>query len=83
VAVNRPAVEDTARMLASDRIDGLFQGLSFTRREGRAGGLDSLVQEIWRAFLISMALALIAEGLLCLPDRRRSQAAAAPLGAAA
>lgn len=83
VAVNRPAVEDTARMLASDRIDGLFQGLSFARREGRAGGLDSLVQEIWRAFLISMVLALIAEGLLCLPDRRRSQAAAAPLGAAA
>ena len=83
VAVNRPAVEDAARILAEDRIDGLFQGLSFARREGRAGGFDSLVQEIWRAFLVSMVLALIAEGLLCLPDRRRSQAAASPLGAAA
>jgi hypothetical protein len=83
VAVNRPAAEDAARILPSDRVDGLFNGLSFTRREGRAGGFDSLVQEIWRAFLISMALALIAEGLLCLPDRRRSQAAAAPFGAAA
>jgi len=83
VAVNRPAVEDTARIVAGDRIDGLFKGLSFARREGRAGGLDSLVQEIWRAFLISMLVALIAEGLLCLPDRRRSSAAAAPLGAAA
>jgi len=82
VAVNRPAAEDAARILPSDRVDGLFNGLSFTRREGRAGGFDSLVQEIWRAFLISMALALIAEGLLCLPDRRRSQAAAAPFGAA-
>jgi hypothetical protein len=25
------------------------------------------VQEIWRAFLIAMVLALLGEGLLCLP----------------
>ncbi len=85
VAVNRPVVEDTARILPADRVDGLFQGLSFARQEGRAGGTDSLVQEIWRAFLISMVLALIGEGLLCMPSRQPARAApnASPFGAAA
>ena len=85
VAVNRPVAEDTARILPADRVDGLFQGLSFTRQDGRAGGTDSLVQEIWRAFLIAMVLALIGEGLLCMPSRRSSRSApdASPFGAAA
>jgi hypothetical protein len=84
-AVNRPLAEDAARMLAADRIDGLFQGLPFSRQEGRPGGGDSLVQEIWRAFLIAMMLALIGEGLLCMPSRRPARAApsASPFGAAA
>jgi hypothetical protein len=67
VAVNRPAEEDAGRIAADDRIDGLFRDLSYTRLTGTAGSTDSLVQEIWRAFLIAMVLALIAEGLLCLP----------------
>jgi hypothetical protein len=85
VAVNRPAAEDTARVLPADRVDGLFQGLSFARQDGRAGGTDSLVQEIWRAFLIAMVLALIGEGLLCMPSRPTARAApdASPFGAAA
>lgn len=85
VAVNRPAAEDQARSLPADRVDGLFQGLMFSRQDGRAGGADSLVQEIWRAFLIAMVLALIGEGLLCMPGRQRTRAApdASPFGAAA
>jgi hypothetical protein len=82
VAVNRPAAEDTAGSVAAERIDGLFRGLSFTRITGTAGRTDSLVQEIWRAFLIAMLLALVAEGLLSLP-RRRAAAAPAALEAAA
>ncbi|MFM7107405.1 MAG: BatA domain-containing protein [Planctomycetaceae bacterium] len=77
VAVNRPAAEDAARVLADDRIDGLFRGLSFTRISGTAGRADSLVQEIWRAFLIAMLVALIAEGILCLPRPRQARPAAA------
>lgn len=77
VAVNRPAAEDAGRVAASERIDGLFRGLSVTRITGRAGGTDSLVQEIWRAFLIAMLLALVVEGLLSLPRRRLP----APVGA--
>jgi hypothetical protein len=45
---------------------------------GRAGHTESLVQEIWRALLIAMLLALVAEGLLCLPRRPQP---AAPAGA--
>ena len=67
VAVNRPAAEDAARIAADERIDGLFRDLTFARITGKAGSTDSLVQEIWRAFLIAMVLALVVEGLLCLP----------------
>jgi hypothetical protein len=69
VAVNRPLAEDVSATLADDRVDGLFGGLSFARVAGRAGRGDSLVQEIWRAFLIATVLALIGEGLLSLPGR--------------
>jgi hypothetical protein len=82
VAVNRPAAEDTAGIVAAERIDSLFRGLSFNRIAGTAGRTDSLVQEIWRAFLIAMLLALVAEGLLSLP-RRRPAAALAAVEAAA
>jgi len=67
VAVNRPVAEDTAEIANDGRIDEVFGDLPFARLVGKAGNSDSLVQEIWRAFLISMMIALIAEGLLCLP----------------
>jgi hypothetical protein len=77
VAVNRPAAEDAAAIEPDDRVDELFGGLSFARISGTAGSTDSLVQEIWRAFLIAMVLALIAEGLLSLPHRRDDAARSA------
>jgi predicted nucleic acid-binding protein len=67
MAVNRPAAEDAGRIAADDRIDGLFRDLTYSRLAGTAGSTDSLVQEIWRAFLIAMVLALAVEGLLCMP----------------
>jgi len=78
VAVNRPLAEDAAAVASAERIDGLFRGLAYTRVEGRAGRGDSIVQEIWRAFLIAMLLALVGEGLLSLPRRRVASAPAAP-----
>ena len=81
VAVNRPAAEDAARILPDERIDQLFGGLPFTRVAGRAGSEGSLVQEIWRLFLVSMLLALIGEAILCLPKRvqpKRGQPALRP-----
>lgn len=73
VAVNRPPAEDTARVAAVERIDSLFRGLSFSRIAGQAGVSDSIVQEIWRAFLIAMLIALVVEGLLSLPRQRVAQ----------
>lgn len=70
IAVNRPLAEDAATVASPERIDSLFRGLTYTRVAGRAGRGDSIVQEIWRAFLIAMLLALIGEGLLSLPRRR-------------
>ena len=86
VAVNRPAAEDSSMVVADERIDGLFRGLSFGRLTGTAGDTTSLVQEIWRAFLIAMLAALVAEGLLSLPRPAAADRAAKlprPLEAAA
>jgi len=69
VAVNRPAAEDAAAIVADRDVDQLFQGLSFTRFEQKTGGIGNIVEEIWRLFLMALVLALIAEGLLCLPRR--------------
>ena len=83
VAVNRPAAEDAGRPLDDARIDGLFAGLPLRRIEGVAGRDGSLVQEIWRAFLVATVLALIGEGLLGMPTRRRAAVAGPRLEAAA
>src|SRR5262249_25006180 len=53
LAVNRPAVEDEARVLGDSRLNELFKGLDFARVDDQAGSLNSLVQEIWRAFLVA------------------------------
>ena len=78
VAVNRPVAEDTAAVLSDERIDGLFRGLSYARISGEARGGESVVQEIWRAFLIAMLVALVAEGILSLPRRSQPAGVARP-----
>lgn len=77
VAVNRPPREDAAPVVPDDQIGKLFQGLSFSRFEQQAGGFGNLVEEVWRAFLVALLLALSAEGLLSLPPRGLQTAAAA------
>lgn len=67
VALNRSASEDHATVLADARVTDLFQGLDFTRVDDKAGNLASLIQEIWRLFLVAMMIALIVEAALCLP----------------
>ncbi len=67
LAVNRPAVEDDARVLNDAQLAELFRNLKFSRVDDRAGSLGSLIQEIWRAFLIAMLVSLVVEAALCLP----------------
>jgi hypothetical protein len=69
LALNRAAVEDQSPVLPEPRLAELFRGLDFSRVDDQAGNLTSLIQEIWRAFLLAMLVALIAEAILCLPRR--------------
>lgn len=71
LAVNRPLAEDDVRFLADPRVADLFRGLSFSRVDDRAGNLTSLIQEIWRAFMAAMLIALVLEAALCLPKVAR------------
>ena len=74
LAVNRPAAEDGAAVLADDRVAGLFRGLDFARVDDREGSFGALVQEVWRMFLIAMMTALVVEAVLCLPKKLSPQA---------
>lgn len=69
LAVNRSVAEDAAPVLADRAVAELFQGLDFARVDDRAGSLGSLIQEIWRVFLVAMIGALLVEAGLCLPKR--------------
>ncbi len=71
LAVNRPAEEDAAKVAADERIAGLFRGLDFSRVDVQAGGLGSLIQEIWGLFLTIMMVAMVVEAALCLPKKVR------------
>ncbi|MEO0417030.1 MAG: hypothetical protein AAF226_18995, partial [Verrucomicrobiota bacterium] len=62
--------EHAADALAKEKVSTLFAGLNYRLVEDSVVSRRSLASEIWRAFLIIMALALIAEAFLCLPEKR-------------
>jgi hypothetical protein len=70
-ALNRPPGEDQPGVLTSVTLGELFAGLDHRVLTESLGSGRSLTNEIWRTFLVAMALALIAEALLCLPTRSR------------
>ncbi len=70
VAINRGVDEDAPAMVTDAKLQTLFGGLDFSRVDDTAGNLRSLVQEIWRLFLVLMIIAMIVEAALCLPRRR-------------
>ena len=72
IALNRPPGEDQPETLTPTAVNDLFAGLDFsvvndTLEDGR-----SLTNEVWRTFLILVALALIGEAILCMPARREA-----------
>ncbi len=71
LAVNRAAAEAQTPVLGDAQVAGLFRGLDFDRVDDRAGSIGSLIQEIWRMFLIAMMGAMVAEAALCLPKLAR------------
>lgn len=69
IAINRSAGEDVATIVPAERVEMLFANLDFDRVNQTADNTSSLVQEIWRLFLIVVLIALIAEAFLCIPKR--------------
>ena len=70
VAVNRSHAEDSAKTSPVETVDALFDGLSYRRIDVDVGDTSALASELWRIFLIAMALALILEAILSLPSRK-------------
>lgn len=79
LAVNRSKAEDSATLVSDQKLESLFQGLDFSRVDDQAGSLRSLVNEVWRLFLIIMIVAMIVEAALCLPQKRTANEGAATL----
>ena len=67
-----------------ERVAILFEGLDFDRVDDTAGSGASLIQEIWRLFLVAMLIALVLEAVLCIPKKAAATADSlfAPEGAA-
>jgi hypothetical protein len=78
IAINRSENEDIASIVSDERVTSLFDRLEFDRVDDQAGSGVSLIQEIWRLFLILMLCALVLEAVLCIP--RRVAAATASRG---
>ena len=69
-AINRPIEEDRFGVVDENVIGEMMSGLEYQIIRDQAGGGDSLANEIWRAFVIAMGLALLIESILCLPSKR-------------
>jgi hypothetical protein len=70
IALNRPPGEDVEQTVSTPTLNDLFAGLDFRVATGTLADTRSLTNEVWRTFLICMALAILGEALLCLPPRR-------------
>ena len=68
-ALNRSSSEDAEAILPEASINKLFADLDFDRVDDQAGSNVSLIQEVWRLFLVLMLLALMLEAVLCIPRR--------------
>lgn len=77
LAVNRGEPEDRPDVLSKERLAALFQGLDLTRIDQIASRERSLVEELWRPFLIGMLAMLLLEAWLSLPAVSGKGAAAA------
>jgi len=69
-ALNRPLGEDAPQTLSTNSLNELFAGLDFRVLTDSLENARSLTNEVWRTFLVVMAIALLVEALLSLPPRR-------------
>jgi len=64
--LNRPIAEDGASIVSDNSIEEIFSGLDYQQITDAVGEGSPLANEIWRAFLALMAIALVVEAALCL-----------------
>jgi hypothetical protein len=74
ISLNRPVSEDVARILSREEADALLSGLDVQHVNQSLATAAPLTSEIWRALLIIMALALITEAFLCMPEPKSGAA---------
>ena len=72
VALNRPPGEDLPQTLPATRLNELFAGLDFRVLADTLEDSRSLTNEVWRTFLMVMAVCILGEALLCLPPKREA-----------
>lgn len=77
IALNRALQEDSTATVGETELATLFAGLDYESITLSVDDRRSLVSEIWRAFMIAMAVAMIVEALLCLPPAKKSIATTA------
>jgi hypothetical protein len=77
IAINRSAAEDRAAVVVDEKVSELFEGLDFSRVDTEADAASTIVQEIWRLFLVAMIIAMIVEAALCVPKLARPTGATA------
>lgn len=73
ISLNRPLREDSPLLVGDESVKQLFAGLQFRRVDDQVENEGALANEVWRTFLLLMALALISEAALCLPSKRDAQ----------
>ena len=71
-AINRDPAEDGTKPIDDTTLEPLMGGLDYQRIEDKVGNEGSLASEVWRIFLIVMALAMILEAALCIPAREHA-----------
>ena len=61
--------EDGVEVLSDGTLEQVLNGLNYTRIDDKAGSTMALASEVWRTFLMLMIVALMAEALLCVPEK--------------
>lgn len=78
LALNRPEAEDRENILSDSKIGELFGGLDYFVVNDQLDSGTALASEIWKTFLVAMAIALIIEALLCVPPKKETSSDDAP-----
>ena len=70
LAVNRSAAEDIPDIIERSTLAPLLEGTDFSFFEDNSSsGRENISRGVWRAFLVAMLFFLLAEALLCLPNK--------------